>query len=562
MRWLPDSFRHRLVVFIAIISLLVAVPVYGYIDYVHGQQLVRDRGLAMQDLAKAVATVVAENLTERQREIQRLADTPLLREAPLDSPAISDALQRLQDSYPHYSWIGLADTQGFVQAASGDLLVGVSVAERPWFKQGLEGPYVGDLHEALLLAKLLPDESTDAPIRFIDFTSPVQSRDGNLRGVLGAHAHWRWAEGVIGAVTPLYVADAGIDIFLVDQTGQIVYPETDSTPGNVPVTIDSVSTEPGFMTWPDAGGDFLTTTAAVRNPIPDEPLDWRVVVRQPQHIMLADLRALQRVIVMAAILAGLLFLAVAWILARRLSRPLEQLATTARRIERGDEHIKFHIEASSAELRELVAALRGMAATLVSRKQALETTNQQLEAMVEARTAELARANAELTELARHDTLTGLPNRRAIDGRLHDAWARWQRLREPFAVLVIDIDHFKRVNDTYGHAEGDAVLREVASRLRGRVRETDLCGRQGGEEFLVILSASAVEAAREVAEAMRTDIAQCEFPHIGRLTVSVGIAQIQPGDEHPEQPVQRADEALYGAKQAGRNCVHPPAGAA
>lgn len=563
MRLLPYSFRRRLTLLIALLLILGAAPVYWYLDYVHARQLVTDRMGALQDLANAVAAVVGENLRERQREIELLAQNELLRDAALDSPDVAAAIGRLQASYPHYSWIGLADTQGVVQAASGNLLKGASVAQRPWFIKGLQGPFIGDLHEAVLLAKLLPASTAGAgPIRFIDFTAPVRDAQGQVKGVLASHAHWRWAGEVVGAITPVYASQDGIEIFLVNRSGQVVYPEDEGTPAGIPATLSPVTTRrprdapPDFHRWED-GAYYLSAAATVREVIPTDPLAWRVVVRQPRTAALADVRTLQQVVLGATLASVLLFSVLAWLLARQVSRPLEQLATMARRVQYGEDVQDFTIPSRSREISQLVVAIRGMMATLLSRKRALETSNQQLESMVTERTSALAKANAELSFLARQDTLTGLPNRRAIDERLQADHARWRRHGDIYAVIVLDIDHFKRVNDTHGHAAGDDVLRALATCLRQQLRDTDLCGRQGGEEFLVIAAVANLAQAVAVAEKIRLAVAAYSFPVVGALTVSLGVAVAAPDDPHAEAIVQRADEQLYRAKQAGRNQVQP-----
>ena len=156
---------------------------------------------------------------------------------------------------------------------------------------------------------------------------------------------------------------------------------------------------------------------------------------------------------------------------------------------------------------------------------------------------------------ARTDVLTGLPNRRALDEDLARQMSQWKRHARPVSVLMIDIDHFKKFNDTYGHQAGDAVLQQVAGLLRKTMREADLVGRFGGEEFSAILpSTDATEACR-AAERARTAIHTATFTHEGEMlhvSVSIGAAQCLECEE-ADAFVKRADAALYTAKQAGRN---------
>jgi diguanylate cyclase (GGDEF)-like protein len=156
---------------------------------------------------------------------------------------------------------------------------------------------------------------------------------------------------------------------------------------------------------------------------------------------------------------------------------------------------------------------------------------------------------------ASHDALTGLFNRRAAAERMVLERARAERQRAPLSVLMLDIDHFKRINDRCGHAAGDGVLLAVADVLRHELRASDLGVRHGGEEFLVILPGDSAAQAFEVAERIRGDVAQLAVPLDGdtaSITISVGIATFN-GSESDEQLIARADAALYRAKQGGRN---------
>ena len=173
---------------------------------------------------------------------------------------------------------------------------------------------------------------------------------------------------------------------------------------------------------------------------------------------------------------------------------------------------------------------------------------------------EIRRNEAELTQLARFDPLTGLPNRRQFDERLAEAMARARRNRHPIAVLFLDIDHFKTVNDSLGHAAGDAVLKEFARRLVDTVRMTDTVARFAGDEFVIIVDAAAEETkqvARKIVLAVRQD-----FPVDGKMrkvTTSIGVALFDGDATTPGELMARADTALYAAKTAGRDgyCVAP-----
>jgi diguanylate cyclase (GGDEF)-like protein len=155
------------------------------------------------------------------------------------------------------------------------------------------------------------------------------------------------------------------------------------------------------------------------------------------------------------------------------------------------------------------------------------------------------------------DALTGLPNARALRDTLKNMSAAAARKGAPFATLLLDLDHFKQINDVYGHGAGDDVLAAVGNALSTRVRANDFPGRYGGEEFMILLPATDRAGAVAVAESLRREIERITVPGVGReITGSFGVA-VQPDDaDDAEQLVRRADRALYAAKAAGRNRVH------
>ena len=554
MNFLPGSFKYRLTLILGVLALCVGLPGYLYLDHIYARQLVADHGQALHDLANSTANALTENLRERQREVDLMAQTSLFRRADYADPELTRSVERLQQSYPHYSWIGFADPQGQVRVSTKNLLLNANVSARPWFSAGVKGSYVGDLHSAVLLAKLLPPESADAgPVRFIDFASPVLDNSGRVRGVLGAHAHWRWATDIVRTTTPGNAAAENVEIFVIAKDRQIIYPEK-LAEGMKPPTNVGTKQSFGFDHWGSAI-EYMTAQAAVRERSPAQTLGWQVVVRQPTSVALAPVRNLQRAILAGTVIMSFILLCMAYWIARRFGEPLEQLAARARQIEQGDENLHWAIPLRSIEVTHLVDALRRMAATLINRKQALEDANAHLEKKVEERTTELARANEELQFLARRDALTGMGNRLASMERLQAEFSRMKRTESSYATLMLDIDHFKRVNDTHGHATGDAVLREVAQLIRAAVRDTDFVGRTGGEEFLVLLPDTSLEEALLVAEKIRTAIAAKPQPPVGQVTISIGVAPAHPGDANQDTSVSAADAALYRAKEGGRNRV-------
>jgi len=382
MNLIPQRFRARLALLFGGLALIIGLPMVLSITRVYEDQLIADRGETLHDLASAAATLVGENLRERLREITHLARSPLFQHADLDSPALRASLEEVQSAYRLYSWIGLADPAGQVRAATGGLLVGVDVSQRPWFQLGLKGPYIGDLHEALLLSRLLPQNAVATSIRFIDFTTPVRDAQGALRGVLGVHAHWDWARAVIQVLTPHQTS--GVEIFLVNRNGQVLYPEAAGSPAKLPpgLTADS-----HYVVTPWDGAQlYLSVLAPVPEVLPDQPLGWRISVRQPQALALAQIGALRTRMVILALAAVLLFAALAWWSAWRFAQPLGQLVAVARRIEAGEEDLVPALQTGSVEFHDLAKALRTLAATLIRRREALSASEERFRYAMDAST--------------------------------------------------------------------------------------------------------------------------------------------------------------------------------
>jgi diguanylate cyclase (GGDEF)-like protein len=164
----------------------------------------------------------------------------------------------------------------------------------------------------------------------------------------------------------------------------------------------------------------------------------------------------------------------------------------------------------------------------------------------------LSRVVEHLTRQAQTDALTGVVNRRGLMQQLELLHARSQQAGHAYVILMVDVDHFKAINDRHGHAEGDEVLKRVAQGLRDGLRTGDVVARWGGEEFCVVLPRTDLAEARTLAERLKVQIAAPATP---RVTVSIGVAESVAQAQRPEDVIRRADEALYRAKEAGRNCV-------
>ena len=170
----------------------------------------------------------------------------------------------------------------------------------------------------------------------------------------------------------------------------------------------------------------------------------------------------------------------------------------------------------------------------------------------------LRQLNESLKEAALHDPLTGMGNRRYLMERLKAEAERALRKDSPFSLVILDVDHFKLVNDTYGHEVGDQLLCEIARVIPSSMRDYDICGRWGGEEFLLIFPETSAETAAPIAERVREAIKQITLPSLAGkhpISASLGMTTYLPGERY-DDAISRADDAMYCAKQSGRDRLH------
>ncbi|WP_256598200.1 diguanylate cyclase [Nitrosospira sp. Nsp11] len=236
--------------------------------------------------------------------------------------------------------------------------------------------------------------------------------------------------------------------------------------------------------------------------------------------------------------------AVAFQMGRSIVVPLQRLIRAADRIAGGDLEVRLSAKRND-ELGRLTVVFDQMADRL-----------RQSHAEIMAANEAMQQQNQVLETLSITDSLTGLYNRSKLDAILADELARFKRTQRQFALLMLDIDHFKTLNDTHGHITGDEILRSVARILLQSVRSIDYAARYGGDELIIILVDTSADLAAKTAERIRSQVENAQYGNNGStiaVTVSIGIAQCQPDDMTPTAVFARADQALYQAKRAGRN---------
>ena len=192
-----------------------------------------------------------------------------------------------------------------------------------------------------------------------------------------------------------------------------------------------------------------------------------------------------------------------------------------------------------------------LASMIIFKKFVNEFINQK---KIEDKNEKLNKVNAKLKEISDKDRLTGIYNRRKLEEILSDVYYKAERYNKNFSLILFDLDHFKKVNDNYGHQIGDKVLKEISKILLNSIRKVDYFGRWGGEEFLIILPETNLQAAEKLAERLRINIEESSFSKVDNLTSSFGVASYSE-EKGIEDIIQAADQALYRAKEKGRNRI-------
>lgn len=504
-------------------------------------------GQSVADTARYTADALDRGMAARVAEIRLLADMPALLGG--DQKQIRGHLERLQATYDVVSWIGFMNPQGRVVAATGGILEGEDIHHRPIFEEGRRGLWVGDVHETILLAHVLP-RGGDEPDQFVDVAAPVLRADGGLAGVLGAHLSWDWAQKVQRSLSDALDVQRGEQVFVIAADGIVLLgPE-----GTVGTKVRSLkpwhqafSGDAGWSVarWPD-GADYVTGRAFADGEGAFPGLAWSVLVRQSSDAAFAPARALRADILTVGAALAVLFAGLGWLVAGGLSAPLLRLADAADRIRDesgGPDDIPLVTGVS--ELTRLSTSLRGMLRHILAQSHTI----------------------ARLEDVVHTDPLTGLPNRAFLDEYMVHALGEAERDRRAVAVMFLDLDGFKQVNDGLGHHAGDLLLIEVSDRLRECLRAGDVAVRLGGDEFVLVCKVDPHDAtvlARTIGDRIIAALSQpVDLPGSGtaRISCSVGVA-LWPQDGQDGQVLLRhADAALYAAKAAGKGRVEVHKGA-
>ena len=551
----PSRLAALMVSFACVTVAITVLLQLTLADHFAIQHASEEAELRLQQLSWQMRDSLDRTLEQAVRDVHLLSTLPAIRR-PGDSAAARQILENLQRTYPDYAWIGIASPDGKVSAATGGMLEHRDVMTRPWFHAGQQNLIAEDYHPAMLLGNLLP--RMPDPWRFVDVAGPVRDEQGRLLGVLAIHLSWEWARTLAKNLLTPALREYGAEIIVVRNDGVVLLGPADILEKRIAprsLTLAQQGKTGAIQErWAD-GRTYVTGYSQTGRSKERSSLSWSVLVRQTEQAAMASAHQFERRVLWLSLLLATALAVFAALLARHMVKPLKVLSSAIEDIAHAP-HIASPASipevGSFHEVQVLSDAMRDLIRSESRHRTALEQMNAHLEDTVAARTAELQ-------QLLMRDVLTGLPNRRALMQALPEAMARAARLGRPCAVMFLDMDGFKQVNDTYGHEEGDELLRQFGTRILNSIRETDMAVRLAGDEFVVVL-----DLLNDLAEAEGKAhflLSQLSRPFVlgsGSVQVgaSIGLALQAPHEvQDPTRLLARADQAMYEAKRKGKGRV-------
>lgn len=532
------SLRSRFAILIALLIASLSWLLGTLIGQDASQRIRQEVGHDLSEIAFMMVDRLDRDMQSRAAMLQVIGKLRALSQ-PDDISEVRVLLDRLQSEFPSIAWIGFTDAHGTVLASSDGVLEGASIAQRPVYLEAREKQFIGDVHEAVLLAKLLPNPTGEA-MKFVDISLPVFAADGSLVGVLASHLSWSWADEVRLAILEPIQQRRHVEFFVIgkDRTILLAPKEMIGQRLHLPALNQLAEKQETWAVqkWPD-GQEYLTGLALSQGHLDYPGLGWTVIARQPLDEAYAPARDTTRNILLWGSALAIIFALLGWLIAGYFTRPLRQIAEAADRLSAGEISVIPELK-STREIEILSNSIRHLVESLTHQQNALGV----------------------MENLAHHDALTGLPNRVALESYLPRAQQHSQAHNNCLALFYLDLDGFKPVNDQFGHAAGDQLLREVAMRLRGCLREGDLVARLGGDEFLMVLLVPNNEALTQAQQVAERTLLTLRAPiDLGDNQVQIGCSiggALWPLDSsNMAETLELADQSLYRAKHAGKNCA-------
>jgi len=517
---LPSGLSGYMALASSILSIILTVVLVALVHRQATEHFKENIGNGLGELAQQTADKLDRGMFERYREVslvaKRLAELEPVREADRRRRMLDDAVQ----TYGYYSWLGLAGMDGTVQASARGLLEGANVAQRPWFSNALKGIHIGDVHEAVKLAKLLPSEDGQ-PLRFVDVAFPVAGPDGTPAGVLGAHLSWQWARDVERSVILPIQASRQVQALIASRDGTVLLGPPEMLGEKLDLhSFNQARNNKGvgyhLETWPD-GKDYLVGYSQTRGHADFPGLGWVVLLRQDATNAYAPVRRLSQYALWTGVSLAVLFSLAGGLVANWITQPIKQLQQDADRIRQGEAATITPNARSYDEVQSLSGALNTLLDDLLRRSRQLESLNQTLEERVEERTGELAGALATVQQTAQriqtivesaHEAFVGMDRNGVVtdwnsQAELLLGWSREEAIGRSLGALALP----RRFQAGFERALQEYRSTGVARDLSGRVERT-VIDRHGNELPVEISIGSAGQGERGFFSLFIRDISQ------------------------------------------------------
>ena len=506
---------RRLILSLAVMSAFVTLANSFYASYSVQRQLLIDNTLEENRVYAAKLAASTEQFLKSMQK--QLAYSSVIAASHFDDPKILQAeTARLKYQTDSFNSVVITNMKGKILATSPDSLqlIGHTVntpgalealkMRRPMISK----PYIS-------LAKNL----------VIVISTPVVSEQGEYLGYIGGTIYLRQKSILNELLGEHYYRD-GSYIAVLDNERRILYHPDANRVGEVvkprPLTEAPKSSPNGSLMVTNLAGKAMLAGYAV---VPSS--GWEIVTQRPTDATLKPLEGLMYKVLRHLTPLAIVTLLIVWLFSRLIARPLWLLARSANEMDKPD---------VSSNIREIPSWY-------------FEST--QLKRALLIGISLLQKKIGKLKFETQTDPMTGLFNRRGLAMTLESV----VQLRQQFSAITLDIDHFKAINDSYGHDIGDEVIKSLAEQIRHNARESDILCRVGGEEFLVLLPGTPLAEAGMIAERLRQNVETLMLPGIQPITISLGVAYWNQQQGEPDKALKRADEALYRAKKEGRNRV-------
>jgi diguanylate cyclase (GGDEF)-like protein len=524
---------------LALLALILVAPLM--LERAHSLEDARGKQIA---LASAEFSNIARHSAEAQREVISSVEMVLKSAAYIRASAggVGRSCDILRASLPaSLPWIRtllIVGKDGRVQCSTNNQYVGLDLSDRSYVIKARDS-------RSFVLSDFLIARPTNRPILMAAYPAPAINDEAD--SVILASVNLDWMSKIMDnlggrpGISAALVDSAGIVMAAPEDQASMIGRPLDGAPLLSAIADKAIGSEDaqGTLSFVAADGSKRTVNFS------------RIAGTQSRLIVSIDeakvSAAINREIRTAYLQLGFVCLFVllgALVAAEKLIiHPIEMMAAMANRFGQGDWSVRAARSGLPAEFVPLARAFNAMAAQLGQRERELVATNDRL------------------TVIASIDMLSGLANRRGFQSRLDFEWLKAQQYSSELSLLMIDVDHFKLFNDTYGHPEGDVCLSRLGETLAGIAAETmGFAGRYGGEEFCLMLPNTDSARALEIGEMVRAAVQNLAMPHCTSshqiVTVSVGVACTKPNDtQRPGDLIEAADAALYAAKHRGRNAV-------